>query len=184
MRLVTLALFLLTSALVLFKALIPHLRTQASRFGFKSNRMFPGKRPSKLATWCKGEEAFWYFNSAVRQSVWEKSRKLHPGQIFLFLHTVFLHFRQTWRSLRTGHHRIRPRGCIKPMFVGLAPGLSSTTLGSLRCLHWTFEFSQPCFSAIRVLVLFAGENKHGSSPSKEVFKALHGHNFSWVQDVC
>lgn len=57
------------------------------------------------------------------------------------------------------------------------------TLISLRCLDWTFEFSEQCFAAAQVLTLFAGENKCGSSPSKEAFKALHGHNFNSVQDV-
>lgn len=58
-----------------------------------------------------------------------------------------------------------------------------TTLTSLSCLDWTFEFSQQCFAVAQFLVLFIGENKCGSSPSKEVFKALHGRSLNWVQDV-
>lgn len=58
-----------------------------------------------------------------------------------------------------------------------------TTLISLSCLDWTFEFSQQCFAVAQFLVLFIGENKCGSSPSKEVFKALHGRHLNWVQDV-
>lgn len=149
---------------------------------FRGNRMLP----SKLATWCKGEETLWYINTAVRQTDEEKSRKLHPRANFQLLTYHFLFFLKLdkheglWGQDTTESDsevalniclRVWRQVCLR------------TTLTSLSCLDWTFEFSQQCFAVAQFLVVFIGENKCGSSPSKEVFKALHGRNLNWVQDV-
>lgn len=146
---------------------------------FRGNRMLP----SKLATWCKGEETLWYINTAVRQTDEKNQEKYTHGQIFNSLHTFFFLIGQIWRSLRTGHHRIRFRGCIKHMSAGLAAGLSSNYSNITELSGLAFEFSQQCFAVAQFLVLFIGENKCRSSPSKEVFRALHGRNLNRVQDV-
>lgn len=75
------------------------------------------KDVSRHVSWpCRrDEETSWYFYTAVTN--WQSG-----GQMFLPLQPVCLKFGQIWRSLRAGRHRIRLRGYIKCMSVGLAAG--------------------------------------------------------------
>lgn len=117
-------LFLLTSALVLFKAIVSHLlekKASSSTGCFLERAEQTGRRVQRLRNLLIPLNSCW-------QTDWEKTRKWNPGQMFLsslLLFNLFFLFGQMWRFLRTGHHRIRLWGCIKRMPVGLAAGFSS-----------------------------------------------------------